>query len=710
MSSEEEGPVQIVSPVVNGGAALGHQSLVGGWVQPSSRSEPAGSIDLRAGRAGALTDDDRRARRLDSLGSWQPRSDAEARAADGHLVKGGCMAESTTENLFREFHGPSTFVEKRDIPKSFGFRSKRVGSADSGYPDFFKDMGGWLIVVEAKSGRPGPRSDHDAAISEVQDYMLYNAAHDVDIIGIAISGQTAESLRVSYFFRADGSDEVEEMQGLHALITIDDLARRYDAVAHGDPLSDTELRRFLTRLNSRLHKDARVRDTERSLFFSAVMIALGSDNFRTSYKGYQKPDDGERLIDAHELNEHIIRAVVRRLGTDANPHSKAIDWADRFAFIKTVDIPLDEYKSIISDIEQQIYQPSRAAVKKDVLGRAYRIFLSRAGGMDNKNIILTPDHVKTFMVELADLQQNDVVLDTCMGSGGFLMDAMETLVTLASGDTDRISDIHEKQLVGFELDPTLFALAKSNMFLHGNEKPILLYRDSLVTRSKTDVVAAGDAELRDYVKGLMPNKCIINPPYENDNPINFTLSALEYLADRGTLVVIMPNNTLSKTVNRKAALSILGKASLDFVIDMPQQLFFEQKRGVKTSVFGFTKTSHGHERDRLVTFVDMADDGHEVKLGHGRLDSGAWAEIARSVKGAIRDHEESSSARSWRTTIFADGELVARGTRANPWPQTQTHDLDAAIADWQEARTARESAQHAMSAVLAAAGIVGFDA
>lgn len=314
------------------------------------------------------------------------------------------------------------------------------------------------------------------------------------------------------------------------------------------------------------------------------------------------------------------------------------------------------------------------------------------------------------MVELADIQQNDVVLDTCMGSGGFLMDAMETLVSLASGDTSRISDIHEKQLVGFELDPTLFALAKSNMFLHGNVKPILLYRDSLIIRSKNDVVAAGDAELRDYVKGLSPNKCIINPPYENDNPINFTLSALEYLADRGTLVVIMPNNTLSKTVNRKAALSILGKASLDFVIDMPQQLFFEQKRGVKTSVFGFTKSASGHDEDSLVTFVDMADDGHEVQLGHGRRDTGAWTGIAASVRRAIRDREESRSARSWRTTIFAHGELAARGTRTNPWPQTQSHDLDAAISDWQEARTAREAAQGAMSAALAAAGIVGFDA
>lgn len=115
------------------------------------------------------------------------------------------MAESTTENLFREFYGASTFVEKRDIPKTFGFRSKRVGSTDDGFPDFFKDMGSWLIVVEAKSGLSGLRSDHAAAEVDVRGYMTLNAVPHVDIVGIAISGQTEDALHVTHFFRKAGS-------------------------------------------------------------------------------------------------------------------------------------------------------------------------------------------------------------------------------------------------------------------------------------------------------------------------------------------------------------------------------------------------------------------------------------------------------------------------------------------------------------------------
>lgn len=602
------------------------------------------------------------------------------------------------------------FIEKHDIPKKFGFRSKREGSTDDGYPDFFKDMGSWLIVVEAKSGKPGIKSSHAAAESEVRGYMLNNAVQDVNIVGIALSGQTLESLRITYFFRKSSAQEIEEIEELKALVTLKVLTTHYEKVAHGDPLSDTELRRFLVNLNERFHKDSRVRDTERSLFFSALMIALDDKKFRGVYKSQVAPDD-RRLVEGRYLNDEIVEAVKRQLSKKVNSESKQIDWEDRFAFVKTVDIPLHEYKKIITDIDERVHQPSKQTTRRDVLGRAYKIFLSRAGKMDNKNIILTPDHIKKLMVDLASLERDDVVLDTCMGSGGFLMEAMEQLVEKAHGDQKRIDHIHEHQLIGLELDAILFSLACSNMFLHGDGRSNLIYRDSLVTRSKTFEVSDIDRKLRDYICNLQPTKCIINPPYEQDNPINFTTSALECLDDGGRLVIIVPNNSYSKAQNENATREILQRARLDFVIDMPPQLFFEQGRGVKTSIFGFTKTSNGHPHDALVTFVDLEDDGHEVRVGHGRRDTGRWEDIAVRVRRAIRDGQEDRESHSWRTPIFhEDGSLAARGVKPNPWPRGESHDLETAISNWQEARAEREAAQERMAEILTEAGIGGFDA
>lgn len=69
---------------------------------------------------------------------------------------------------------------------------------------------------------------------------------------------------------------------------------------------------------------------------------------------------------------------------------------------------------------EEKYKPFTLDEKQDLLGKAYKIFLSRAGKIDNKNIILTPDHIKELMVKLARLSVDDVVIDACMGTGGLL--------------------------------------------------------------------------------------------------------------------------------------------------------------------------------------------------------------------------------------------------------------------------------------------------
>lgn len=85
--------------------------------------------------------------------------------------------------------------------------------------------------------------------------------------------------------------------------------------------------------------------------------------------------------------------------------------------IRNLNIDLYEYMDIIYLISEKIYKTFKVGQKQDILGKAYKIFLSRAGKVDNKNIILTPDHIKHLMVELADLNIDDVVLNTCMGTG-----------------------------------------------------------------------------------------------------------------------------------------------------------------------------------------------------------------------------------------------------------------------------------------------------
>lgn len=570
------------------------------------------------------------------------------------------ISETVTENIFRKQYGAGKFIEKSAIPKHYGFQSKK-GTNNKGYPDFFKDLDDYAIIVEAKAIK------HSEAETEVQFYMLNNQI-DKDLIGIAISGQDISQIKVTYFYKLKGSSEILPFKVKDSLIPLNSLHKKFLKHKNGEFISNEELTTILKNLNETFHADNKIRDTDRSLFFSGLMIALTNNNFRNIYQNITIPSKEEiasvkvAILEAHNLNKAIVEAITKQLESKINNLSKEYSWADKFSFIKNVDFPLVKYKEIIKIIEEKIYTPYMLDEKQDILGKAYKIFLSRAGSAENKNIILTPDHIKGLMIKLARLNVSDVVLDTCTGSGGFLMEAMEKMLNLANDNDSIIANIKEKQLIGFEVDSVLFALACSNMFLHGDGRTNLLYRSSLLKNDTENIINSTDNDLLMYIRSLKPTKCIINPPYENKNPILFTKQALDYLEPNGKLIIIMPTPTLVKhQKNGGLTHDILKMAKLDFVIKMPQNIFTEQKRTVNTSIFGFTKTSHDKNDD--VLFYNLKDDGL-ISIQHkGRLDkNNRWNDIENEIIDCLNNSKEIKNICEKRK-IYKNDVLIASGVQ-----------------------------------------------
>lgn len=572
------------------------------------------------------------------------------------------VSETVTENLIRDFYGANTFLEKSAIPSGYGFTSKK-GTFYSGYPDFFCDNGDYCIVVEAKA------TDHTAAQDEVQYYMINNKIHK-DIIGIGVSGQSKETILVTYYLKLLGMTDIKTFPQENTFLSFSVIKKQYVKLKYGESVTTKALITVLKDLNKRFNDNNKVRDTDRSLFFSGLMIALKNNNFRSTYKNIQAPSKQEvamtkaSVLEAHNLNKAILEAITTELGSKINSLSKEFSWRDKFSFIKNIDYTLEEYKKIIKIIEEKIYYPFQNEEKQDILGRAYKIFLSRAGKVDNKNIILTPDHIKELMVRLARLSVDDVVLDTCTGSGGFLMEAMETMIALAKGDETKIAEIKDQQLIGFEIDSVLYALACSNMFLHGDGRTNLMYRSSMLDETQDGIVNNNDKELLEFVRSMKPKKVIINPPYENNNPIKFTIQAMNYLEQEGKLVIIMPTPTLTHNQGGLTE-KLLSMAKLEYVIKMPNKLFSEQKRTVNTSIFGFTKTPHMQSDD--VLFYNLDDDGFVSVQHKGRIDkNGTWEEIEDKIFDAISNSKEIPGV-CQKKKIYKDGVLNCAGvqTRRN---------------------------------------------
>lgn len=570
------------------------------------------------------------------------------------------VSETKTENIFREFYGTSEFIEKSAIPNYYGFKSKKL-TENIGYPDFFKDLDEFAIVVEAKA------IHHSQAEEDTKFYMMENCITGKDIIGIAVSGQHINQIKVTYFYKLANSDKIETFLIRDVLLSLTDLSDKLKKHKYGETISNQELTTILKSLNETFH-EGNIRDTDRSLFFSGIMIALTNNNFRSTYRSISAPIKEEVatvnavVLEAHNLNNAIVNAIDSQLSSKINNLSKEFSWKDKFSFIKNVDFSLAEYKQIIIKIEEKIYLPFTLDEKQDLLGKAYKVFLSRSGKIDNKNIILTPDHIKELMVKLARLSLDDVVLDTCMGTGGFLMESMEKLINLARGDKNKIDYIKENQLIGFEIDSVLFALACSNMFLHGDGRTNLLFRSSLLNSGNETMINSSNQDLLDYIKSKKISKVIINPPYENNSSIDFVDQAIDYLEPNGKLIIIMPTPTLAKNQSKDGkTIKILKKAKLDFVIKMPDKLFTEQKRTVNTSIFGFTKTPHNP--DDMVLFYDLIDDGF-VSIQHkGRVDvDNRWNDIENNVLTTINNSLEIKDI-SEKRKIFKDGELIAQGVQ-----------------------------------------------
>jgi type I restriction-modification system DNA methylase subunit len=565
-------------------------------------------------------------------------------------------SETFTENIFRGYYGVGTFIEKSAIPDSYGFQSKN-NPEFKGYPDFFLDdteNSNIVYVVEAKPTK------HSVAENEVKFYMKNNKIKS-DIVGIAISGQRKNQLKVTYYLLAKGDEKIQTFNVKDKLLQLQSIKKIVDRRRYGDIVTDDELIKVLHQLNSKFHANNKIRDTDRSLFFSGILIALTDNTFRNTFEGIQEPNESDVVLnDSDNMHTAVLNAINAQLSLKINSLSKRVDWNDQFAFIKSIDFSLSEYKDIIKTVRDKVYVPYKNEQKQDILGKAYKIFLSRSGRAEGKNIILTPDHIKSLMIKLARLEANDVVIDTCTGTGGFLMDAMEMMLSLADEDSETEKHIKNEQLIGFETDRVLFSLACSNMFLHGDGRSNMLLRSSLLNDAEETLVNSSDGDLLEWIKSKKPTKCIINPPYENNSSIKFVKQALEYLEPNGKLIIIMPTPTLTRNQGKdKLTEAILKIGKLDFVIKMPYTLFSEQGRTVNTSIFGFTKTPH-HKSDS-VFFYNLESDGFVSVQHKGRIDKyNLWNDIEGDIIEKTNDLEDEEGV-SKKKRIYRGNELRCYG-------------------------------------------------
>nr|WP_306108772.1 N-6 DNA methylase [Pseudomonas sp. FSL R10-1350] len=284
-----------------------------------------------------------------------------------------------------------------------------------------------------------------------------------------------------------------------------------------------EILKDAAELHIALRNYASLQDTQKPLIVSGILLALREAEFGgfniASLTGDEVDTDGEKIYNAIEKN--LTRSKV-------SPDVKRDKILGQFSIIKDTHI-LNEVNSTLNKtplkhFTEFLYKKIYMSIKytsssEDYLGRFYGEFMSYSGGDGQTlGIVLTPKHITDLFCELVDIKADDIVLDPCAGTAGYLIAAMHQMLAKADSEVVKKS-IRQKQLHGFELQPYMFTIATTNMILRGDGKSNLINHDFLKEDPRK-------LQLKQASVGMM------NPPYSQGskkNPGLYELAFTEHL-------------------------------------------------------------------------------------------------------------------------------------------------------------------------------------
>lgn len=496
-------------------------------------------------------------------------------------------------------------------------------------PEFVIYEKDFALVIECKK----TKSLLKDAVKEVKEYAE-ELAKEYNVIAVAVAGGTNTAFRSYYYAKdeVDNDDRTFISLKAESIIPFKDYREQVEQIEKNNELNESTLKKKADELNNLIRTYADVGIQKRSTLIAAILIAVEDDFFRTTY---MKKGNGE-------LADYVYDTIESVLKKEKNfPMHKQQAILNEFHFLQT-DINLSKEKVIegkkttsikffVSYIVRKVYLKLKENSEIDLLAEFYTEFFRRTSLSGKElGIVLTPEHIKRFMARLVNVNKADILLDTCTGTGGFLITALNMMLNEAETEEQR-DDIKSNRLIGVELKANMFLMAYASMRFHGDGKSNLYLGDSL------DPTVVKKYEDR-------ANKCLINPPYslgKKDKDMdewNFVLTALNSLRSHGMLAVIIPVSKFigSNKANTQWKEDIMAKHSLKAVISMPEEIF---DAGTVTAI-GIFQAHVPHDKEETVMLYDIENDGFITDRKEGRKDTGLWQAIEDEAAVAIKNKKE----------------------------------------------------------------------
>lgn len=402
-------------------------------------------------------------------------------------------------------------------------------------------------------------------------------------------------------------------------------------------LDDARLDEVLKKLNNHLRNESRIRTGQRIFVVAAcIMAGLGVKDKEGNY--VVTPLKSAELTGSQETDntdgDKINRKIKAFLAEKSLPVKKQeqIDNALRQVIIfgnlsrKDSETNITPLKSAYILIESELIPAYKMAGTLDFTGKLFNVMNEWVDVPDGdaNDVVLTPRYVTNLMARLCEVDMNSYVWDWALGSGGFLISAMNIMIADArkrihsSKELENaIFNIKNKQLLGIEKLPDIYILAILNMILMGDGSSNIALEDSLKDFD-------GDYIYND--SGTFPaNVFLLNPPYSAEgNGMIFVEKALSKMNGGKAAVIIQDSagNGKATEINKR----ILKNNRLLASITMPEDLF---KSNVHTVIYVF-EVGKPHSQNNIVKFFNFENDGYKrnyrKKAKHTLIDTGTAKE------------------------------------------------------------------------------------
>lgn len=560
----------------------------------------------------------------------------------------------------------------KEIDDALKTASKK-GTGHVGFPEYVGVVKDFIIVIEDK-----PKTDKhvfldgsvisletNAVVDYAMNGALFYAKHLAKnttykkIIAVGVSGDKKKH-KISPIY-VDDTDYYRELPDVESFISfneknIDEYYTR--GILKEDTNTEKELAEILKDAAS-LHEDLRnygnLKDIDKPLVVSGILLALNEIEKKSfsidNLVGDTVETDGQKIYKAIESN-------LKRV--NVQPQVKLDKILSQFSIIRDTQI-LNEINDTLGETPLKyyakfLYEKIFKSIKytsssEDYLGRFYGEFMSYSGGDGQTlGIVLTPKHITELFCELLDLKSEDVVLDPCCGTAGFLIAAMHMMLKKAKDDTQK-KHIRKEQLHGIELQPYMFTIATTNMILRGDGKSNLINENFLKQES-------------DKLQLKSPTVGMMNPPYSQGSKKNpdlyeicFTEHLLDSLVEGGRCAVIVPQSSMTGKTKEEQAVkeNILKHHTLEGVITLNKDTFYGV--GVMPCIAIFT-AGEPHPANKECKFINFENDGYKVSPHIGLIETESAKDKKQHLLDVWFDRIEADTKFCVKTTIEATDEWL----------------------------------------------------